>query len=214
MPPSTELRRGRGSPIRFQMPAKLHPDVEVHSDAKTATGSERHDSGSIHQYKHKHKTDKGAGGRATARTEDRASQGSQHHHPLKRDRRTPAAWAAGGCTGWQMENVLDPCQKALRRLFGGGSPGGWGEKGKKAALAQSAFVDLEIYVEAEDAGHKVAGLADDPWRGLAQKKLYFEPATPQPTLTTALHRYRRRSSEQEHTSHGCLPPLPFQEVAL
>ena len=27
-------------------------------------------------------------GRATARPEDRASQGSQHHHPLKRDRRT------------------------------------------------------------------------------------------------------------------------------
>ncbi|KAH8790237.1 hypothetical protein BGZ57DRAFT_850389 [Hyaloscypha finlandica] len=41
IPLSTELRRGK-----FQMPAKLHPGVEVHGDAKTATGSERHDSGS------------------------------------------------------------------------------------------------------------------------------------------------------------------------
>ena len=30
-------------------------------------------------------------------------------------------------------------------------------------------MDLEIVVEAENAGHKVAGLADDPWHGLAQK---------------------------------------------
>ena len=33
----TALRGGRGSPIKFQMPVKLHPGVEVHSDAKTAT---------------------------------------------------------------------------------------------------------------------------------------------------------------------------------
>jgi hypothetical protein len=41
-------------------------------------------------------------------------------------------------------------------------------------------LDLEIVIEAENAGHKVAGLADDPWHGLAQKKLSFEPSTPQP----------------------------------
>jgi len=89
------------------MPAKLHPGVEVHSDDQTAViGSERHDSGSIISMNPRGTStlalalapapaQNGPGafvGRATARPEDRASQGSQHHHPLKRDRRTHAAW--------------------------------------------------------------------------------------------------------------------------
>ena len=64
---------------------------------------------------------------------------------------------------------------------------------------------LEIDVEAEDAGHRVAGLADRSmaWPQAFLRPFEFKPATPQPTLTTALHRYRRRSSEQEaHEPRG------------
>jgi hypothetical protein len=52
-----------------------------------------------------------------------------------------------------------PARMALRRLFGGWEPWWVGREGKMCALGP---VRLEIDVEAEDVGHKVAGLADDP----------------------------------------------------
>jgi hypothetical protein len=58
-----------------------------------------------------------------------------------------------------MENVLDPCQNGPEALVWWLEPLVGGEGGGKCTLGP---VRLEIDVEAEDAGHKVAGLADDP----------------------------------------------------
>jgi hypothetical protein len=58
-----------------------------------------------------------------------------------------------------MENVLGPCQNGPEALVWWWEPWWVGGKGEECTLGP---VRLEIDVEAEDAGHKVAGLADDP----------------------------------------------------
>lgn len=109
-----------------------------------------------HQYSTKRTRALAAGPRQSR--EDRASQGRpQHHHPLKRDRRTHASKTAGGCAGWWMGRRFEPlraCPEALVWWW----ERSWVGRGKLHASLLCRGID----VEAKDAGHKVAGLADDP----------------------------------------------------
>jgi len=121
----TALRGGRGSPTKLQMPVKLHPGAEVHSDANTATlalsGTIQKSGSIISMNPQKGTSTPVQNGQGRWRPGHGKvvkivhSQGLQHHHPLKRDRRTHASQNAGGC--WMVDGKrfgpLPACAEAL-----------------------------------------------------------------------------------------------------